>query len=255
MAESLPIALVFLCASVVLGWLRRDRFSWAPVILLFVVVAVSGAVIAARWVAVGYGPFLTLHEVLLSNVFSLALIIGVACLAVPDVARALPFSLSVVLVIGIWALTSSSEPARLPATFDSPWLWLHVGTGKLFLGMLLVSAGMAAAGLTGKGVQIAERTNHVVWRFASVAFVFDSAMLLTGAMWANHAWGRYWNWDPVETWALLTWLTLGLCLHARVTWKVPDRLGWMLVIGVFLLAFLTLFGMPFLSLGPHKGVI
>ena len=178
-----------------------------------------------------------------------------AYVGVPDTARALPLALSVVLVIGLWALDSPADPAKLPATFDSPWLWLHVGTGKVFLGMLLVATAMAAAGLLAREGPATEVTNAIVWRFAAIAFVFHSAMLLTGAMWANHAWGRHWNWDPVETWALLTWLALGLCLHARATWKIPDRVGWTLVIGVFVLAFLTLFGMPFLSLGPHKGVL
>jgi hypothetical protein len=59
----------------------------------------------------------------------------------------------------------------------------------------------------------------------------------------------------LETWAFVTWLTLGLGLHARLTFRIPMWAGWMLILAVFVLAFLTFFGVPFSSLGPHKGVM
>jgi ABC-type transport system involved in cytochrome c biogenesis permease subunit len=88
-----------------------------------------------------------------------------------------------------------------------------------------------------------------------IGIVFESLMLISGSIWAQDAWGRYWSWDPLETWALLTWLTLAFAIHMRVAAKVAPRVGAVLVMAVFLIAFLTFFGIPFVSVSPHKGAI
>ena len=99
-------------------------------------------------------------------------------------------------------------------------------------------------------------TDDAVWQLASVAFVFHSFMLLAGAVWAHSAWGRYWAWDSLETWTLVTWLALALVLHGRLTYKrLADRFWWFAVLIVFCLAFLTFLGIPFVSVAPHKGIM
>ena len=81
-------------------------------------------------------------------------------------------------------------------------------------------------------------------------------MLMAGAVWAHSAWGRYWSWDPLETWTLVTWLMLGGILHARVTFRnMSPQTGHVLMLAAFVVAFLTFFGVPFLSVAPHKGVM
>jgi ABC-type transport system involved in cytochrome c biogenesis permease subunit len=85
--------------------------------------------------------------------------------------------------------------------------------------------------------------------------VFDSLMLIVGACWAQDAWGRYWAWDPLESWAFLSWLALAITLHTRVTVKLAPHRHAMMLLAVFVLAFLTFFGVPFVSLAPHKGAV
>jgi ABC-type transport system involved in cytochrome c biogenesis permease subunit len=80
-------------------------------------------------------------------------------------------------------------------------------------------------------------------------------MLIVGAVWAQDAWGRYWAWDPLETWAFATWLALALVLHARATFRPAPRWHGAMLIAVFVLAFLTFFGVPFISTAPHKGAV
>ena len=53
----------------------------------------------------------------------------------------------------------------------------------------------------------------LAWRVMQVALLLESAMLITGALWAQDAWGRWWAWDPLETWAFVTWLALVGALH------------------------------------------
>jgi ABC-type transport system involved in cytochrome c biogenesis permease subunit len=87
------------------------------------------------------------------------------------------------------------------------------------------------------------------------ALVFHSLMLIAGAVWAQDAWGRFWAWDPLETWAFVTWLALAAAVHARLTWRIGPRSGALLIAAVFVIAFLTFFGVPFVSLAPHKGAV
>jgi ABC-type transport system involved in cytochrome c biogenesis permease subunit len=89
----------------------------------------------------------------------------------------------------------------------------------------------------------------------ALALVFDSLMLITGAIWAQDAWGRYWAWDPLETSSFITWILLAFALHLRVTYRSSPRQGAWMAITVFLLAFITFFGVPFVSTAPHKGAV
>jgi ABC-type transport system involved in cytochrome c biogenesis permease subunit len=88
-----------------------------------------------------------------------------------------------------------------------------------------------------------------------LGFIFETLMLIAGAIWAQDAWGRYWAWDPLEAWSLMTWLTLAVFLHLRVTVSLKPHHSAALIAAVFMLAFLTFFGVPFVSTAPHKGAV
>lgn len=221
------------------------------------------AAIVIRWWREGQGPFLTIYEVLLSNLFSLGLIFAVVYVLLPRLRNSGLVVLPFLLMLGLWLLTSSESTIPLPATFNSYWLWLHVFSGKIFLGFAMLGAAISVLllaknrGNNGEGgVGSVVDLDRALWQFMAVAFVMHSFMLVAGAVWAYSAWGRYWAWDPLETWSLLTWLCLGITLHLRVTFRMLPaawlRLG---VVVIFVLAFLTFFGVPFLSPAPHKGVM
>lgn len=82
-------------------------------------------------------------------------------------------------------------------------------------------------------------------------FLFLSAGIITGAVWANSAWGRYWGWDPKETWSLITWFVYAMFLHARFMrgWR-GRRLAYLSIIG-FIAVLFTYFGVNMLS-GLHS---
>ncbi len=269
MSESLLLwgGLAGYAASTAAAWhgaVRRrghDRFVLA---LLSAGVVLFALCIAERWVRVGYGPFLTMYEILLSNLFSLGLIYALAYWRVAWVRPGSIVALPILLVLGLWLLRVSAEPSQLPATYENYWLWIHVGLGKVFLGSCLVAVGLAGFLLLGRTgffrdwfAQLGDHAalDALAWRFFALAFVFHSLMLIAGAVWAQDAWGRYWDWDSLETWAFITWLALGISLHTRATYRLPLWAGWSMIVGSFTLAFLTFFGMPFLSLAPHKGIV
>jgi cytochrome c-type biogenesis protein CcsB len=92
----------------------------------------------------------------------------------------------------------------------------------------------------------AEDIERQVERVIGWAFPWLTAVLLTGAIWAQDAWGRYWGWDPKETWALITWLWYLLLLHTRELrgWR-GRRLAWLTIAG-FGIVFFAFAGLPWL---------
>jgi ABC-type transport system involved in cytochrome c biogenesis permease subunit len=61
--------------------------------------------------------------------------------------------------------------------------------------------------------------DETAFRYVLVGFLFWTVMLVSGAIWANNAWGRYWGWDPIETWSLICWLVYALFIHLHFTFK------------------------------------
>jgi ABC-type transport system involved in cytochrome c biogenesis permease subunit len=220
--------------------------------LLALGLALHGAALAARWIAVGHGPFITLFEILSSNIWSLTLVFTLAYWRVPAVRPAAAFVMPVLFILMGWLLVAHPGEGHFPPTYRTLWLYVHVGLGKVFLGTVLVAVGLSGLILARLAAQGLE---ELAFRFMAIGFVFETLMLVSGAVWAQDAWGRYWAWDPLETWAFLTWLSLAAFLHARVAFRVGPRASALMIIGVFVLAFLTFFGVPFISTAAHKGAI
>jgi len=241
------------------------RSSTLPVGLLAGVTIAFAAAIAVRWLRESQGPFLSLYDILLSNIFSLSAISLFMIWRGRHLHMTVLLSGPLLILLCVWLLKVPAVAAPLPATFDNYWLWLHVLSGKIFLGVCLVSASSAGLLLLARlaprsglaGLLAAQpKIRDSVWSNLFLAFIFHSFMLLAGSVWAHSAWGRYWSWDPLETWTLVTWIALGGILHARVTFKnMPDLLGYWLIVGVFALAFLSFFGVPFVSIAAHKGLM
>lgn len=226
--------------------------------------AALAAGIALRWSRLGHGPFLSLFEVLASSVLSLGLIWRVFSLRVPVLRESAPVVQGLLAVMAAWLLAADTADTLLPPTYEMPILWVHVAVGKMFLGCALAATGLAGvllARASDRGARWFRRMpgdaalDHLAWRFMLAALVFDSLMLVAGAVWAQDAWGRFWAWDPLETWAFVTWILLAGAVHARLTWRLGPRAGALMVAGVFALAFLTFFGVPFVSVAPHKGAV
>lgn len=93
--------------------------------------------------------------------------------------------------------------------------------------------------------------DELIHQLTLFGFLFLSAGIITGAVWANSAWGRYWGWDPKETWSLITWFVYATLLHARMMrgWK-GVRIAVMSIIG-FVAVMFTYFGVNLLP-GLHS---
>ncbi|MBC7952852.1 MAG: cytochrome c biogenesis protein CcsA [Rhodospirillaceae bacterium] len=242
----------------------RGRVIWrglAPVLLLALLV--HGAAIVLRWQRLDHGPYVNLFEILSSNVWSLHAALLAVVWALPRLRPILAATLPVLQVLVLWLLTVDAVDAPMPVTYQTVWLPVHVWVGKIFLGIVVVALGAAIVvllrRLTGRALfprlPASSALEEVGFRLVLLAFVFECMMLVAGAAWAQDAWGRYWAWDPLETWAFITWLAVALFLHIRVTFRPRPEISALAVVIIFLIAFATFFGMPFISTAPHKGMI
>ena len=89
-------------------------------------------------------------------------------------------------------------------------------------------------------------------RFIGFGFVFWTTTIGAGAIWANQSWGRYWGWDPIESWSLVTWLAYAILLHARLFFKLSPRgVAWG-TLACFALSVLTVLIFPFVFPSMHS---
>jgi cytochrome c-type biogenesis protein CcsB len=145
----------------------------------------------------------------------------------------LPVSLSVLLTLGT-AITLLYRPsAPLVPALKSTWLVIHVSAAIISGGVFLLANCIAGAYLIldryeQKGLRpiwaqklpSLEVLDNLSYRLVALVFPLWTFAVIAGAIWAEAAWGRYWGWDPKETWAFITWVAYAAYLHARVT------IGW-----------------------------
>lgn len=260
----LLIALALYVGGAVAALVARGRTEYiAPMVLVGLALVCHSVSIVARWERLGHGPYVNLFEVLSSNVWSLHVAVLVACLAIRAIRPSLTTVLPVLQILVVWLLLLTPTDSEAPVTYATVWLAVHVWLGKIFLGCLMVAVGVSLVVLARRAgaarmfeVMPANAVlDEFVYRFVLVAFIFESLMIIAGAIWAQDAWGRYWAWDPLETSAFVTWLAVIAYLHVRAIRRPPPALSAIMVIGIFALAFSTLFGLPFVSTAPHKGAL
>jgi len=149
----------------------------------------------------------------------------------------------------------------IPA-LKSNWLIAHVVTCFIGYGAFAVAFGVslmylfkqsepdATGGMIGR-LPTLEALDELTHQLIVFGFLFLCVGIITGAVWANSAWGRYWGWDPKETWSLITWFIYATLLHARLTrgWR-GRRIAYLSIIG-FTAVLFTYFGVNLLP-GLHS---
>ena len=158
----------------------------------------------------------------------------------------------------------NQQIAPLIPALQSNWLIAHVVTCFIGYAAFAVASGLGIMYLL-KSDGKKEKTTGLIGTLPSLKIIDDiihktiifgflwlSVGIITGAIWANSAWGTYWSWDPKETWSLITWFVYAATLHARFTrgWA-GKRIAWLAIIG-FISVIFTYFGVNFLLSGLHS---
>ncbi|MCF8531097.1 MAG: c-type cytochrome biogenesis protein CcsB [Candidatus Nanopelagicales bacterium] len=143
------------------------------------------------------------------------------------------------LTLGLAVTVLYTEAAQLVPALKSYWLVIHVLAAIICGGAFTVAAATAGLSLIAdrhwiKQIPSRDTLEKLTHRIISFAFPLWTFAVVAGAIWAENAWGRYWGWDPKETWAFITWVVYAAYLHARSTagWKhqkasVIALIGWL----------------------------
>jgi cytochrome c-type biogenesis protein CcsB len=258
---------VAFCAAFVLELLgvlnRRERLQRVAFGATLAAVALLTAGIAVRWLVVGHGPVQrTFENSLAASWFLVVVFLGVAR-GVPRLRALLVGVLPVVVLMLGNGVMSQPEHEPLLPPYQSGWLWVPVSFAWLAYGSFLVAAALGAAYLRKARAPAAagpERLppapvlDELALKAVIFGFVSHTVMMGAGAIWAHGLWGRYWSWDPVETWSLISWVVYGLYLHLRVTFGWRGRRAAWLAIGAAAAVVVTFGGMGFTA-GIHTRLL
>lgn len=150
-------------------------------------------------------------------------------------------------------LTPLQRPITPPVpVLQSLWLQVHVLTCFVAYSAFTVAFAAAVVVLASRGRERAARFDDIAFRSALFGFIFLSTGILTGAMWARQAWGRYWGFDPKETWALVTWLIYAAYLHLGLLGRRRLILRAVAAVIGFLAVIFTFLGVNYLLSGLHS---
>ncbi len=185
----------------------------------------------------------------------------------------LPLVTTVLLDLGLAIVVFYTESDQLVPALDSYWLWIHVSLaivcGALFyLGAVSTllylfrdryEAKLEAGGRPGAfAASVLERLpssaslDGFAYRVNAAVFPFWTFTIIAGAIWAENAWGRYWGWDPKETWSFITWVGYAAYLHARSTAGWKGRKAAYLALIAFLCFLFNYYGVNIFFDGLHS---
>ena len=264
-----------LSAAFYLGLLifKQPRAGQIGMLLALAGVVVQTAAIGLRWyesyqLGHGHAPLTNMYESLVFFAWCTTLLY--LYLEYRYKARVVgAFVLPCVAVAMAYASFSDRIDDRInpliPA-LQSNWLIAHVVTCFIGYAAFAVAGGLglmylikrravqrqAPADSIGGSLPELRVIDDLTHRTIVFGFLWLSAGIITGAVWANEAWGTYWSWDPKETWSIITWFLYASTLHARFTrgWS-GRRIAWLAIAG-FVAVFFTYFGVNFLLSGLHS---
>ncbi len=242
--------------TIAVGQRGASNLAAYGTLLVYLGLAFISASLLFRTIASGHGPFANMYE--FSVAFAWGILLMYAYFERRYQQRAIGLvALPIALALLLYAMTipSAIDPL-VPALQNNLLLSVHVAVAIVAYGTFSISFAAAILyllqGENGRrGLPRHELLDEISYKAVVIGFPFLTLTIVLGAVWADVAWGTYWNWDPKETASLVTWLIYGSYLHARVArgWR-GKRAAWLLLLG-FGATLFTYFGNLFFG-GLHS---
>ena len=248
---------------------RGNRWGVAALALTVLGALTHTGILVTRGMATDRLPWGNMYE--FSTAVVLVAVVAYVVLAVrsPNLRHIGVFVLGpVVLALVAIGLGLYTEAAPVVAALRSSWLAIHVTAAILGFGIFMVSGIASALYLVrarpgadeGSGIVArlpsAAALDRVAHRTAVLGFPIWTFAVIAGAIWAEAAWGRFWGWDPKETWSFVAWVVYAAYLHARTTagWRGRPA-AWVNVVGLAVMIFnLTFVNLVSSGLHSYAGV-
>jgi cytochrome c-type biogenesis protein CcsB len=219
------------------------RIAQALTILYFLILFAG---VVTRGLSAGRAPWGNMYEFSITGALAFTFAYLVASLKYEVQWLGILITFASLLTLGTAVTLLYVPSAPLVPALKSPWLVIHVSAAIISGGVFLLANCIAAAYLileqmekkrAGARPEWAmrlpklETLDQLSYRLVALVFPLWTFAIIAGAIWAEAAWGRYWGWDPKETWSFITWVGYAAYLHARVTagWR-GKRAAWLCLI-------------------------
>jgi ABC-type transport system involved in cytochrome c biogenesis permease subunit len=258
---TLTLAAAFFVSALALTFKKSAATSWSTNLTL-VALATLTFFGVLRWVQTGHPPFVSQYESMINAVWFVLLIFQLLRSRLRVLPVVLPLSLITFLLMG-WASTRPTGASPLSSTLDNTWLFIHASFATAGAASFLIAASFSAVFLLGQRryenmdkftakLPVFNSLPRSILNFLLFGLILWGVMIVSGAIWAHSAWGRYWAWDPIELWSLISWLLYALVLHARMGWKLSQRtFCWMTIVAALTVVF-SLWGIGYIYETIHE---
>ena len=256
----LMLAVGAYCLAKVVGFLSitaKNKFTDKLAIwLLAAGIGLHTISLIARITAAGRLPLANLYESMTSFAWGIAIIILIVNY-IYKVKAATVAVTPLAFLAALYASTLNKSIEPLMPALQSNWLLAHVGVAIVAYGIFAFSFGTAILYLIKdkfdvKWLPAKEKLDELTYQLIAFAFPFMILVIVTGAIWAEQAWGTYWSWDPKETWSLITALIYLAYLHARLVMGWRGKVAAWFAVSGFLAVLFTYLGVSFLFSGLHS---
>lgn len=277
---SFILFLAMICYWISLIFLEKKQIFFLARGLVFLSNVLFAMTLFFRWISEGYFPLSNLYESLLFLCWSISTILlflerKIKSRLIGAILTPILFYLS---KFSTMTLPSDMQKAfPLVPSLQSNWLMMHVSLMMLSYATLIVGSLLSIFYIVfefflkkkqNSSIQISTNFKELLqveqkkyllqifdtWSYRIIGFGFPllTIGIISGAVWANEAWGSYWSWDPKETWAFITWLTFAIYLHVRLIkgWQ-GTKAAFLGSCGFFIL-WICYLGVNFLGQGLHS---
>ncbi|MFD8426711.1 MULTISPECIES: c-type cytochrome biogenesis protein CcsB [Streptomyces] len=256
------------------GTEKGDLYGRIAISLTVLAFALEAGGVLTRALSVKRAPWGNMYEF---NITFTTVAVGVylALLLLKKNVRwlGLPLATTVLLDLGLAVTVLYTASDQLVPALHSYWLYIHVSTaifcGAVFyvgaVGTILYlfkdnfESKLAAGGTPGRfassvldRLPAAASLDKFAYRVNAAVFPLWTFTIIAGAIWAGDAWGRYWGWDPKETWSFITWVAYACYLHARATAGWKGRKAAYLALAAFACWIFNYYGVNIFVSGKHS---
>nr|WDB00023.1 cytochrome c biogenesis protein [Cyanidium sp. THAL103] len=259
----------------------NKNYSFSKINLIICNLSIA-MLLVERWYIQGYFPLSNLYESLIFLSWILTLItISIQNNSIIAAAIISPMTTFIIIYWNFIIPNNLKSITSLLPALKSNWLMMHVSIMLVSYGALMTGCLISIAYLiinkrkfltthdqnystatfanqnikrilTKTPTKLEEILDNLSYKTISLGFPLLTLGIISGAVWANDAWGNYWSWDPKETWALITWLIFAAYLHTRInnSWK-GEKSALLATIG-FIVIWTCYLGVNFLAQGLHS---
>ena len=204
---------VLYLAAVVLFWFRKAHLERMATVLAALGFVLHLGLLAWRWHDIGQVPIVTRYEDLTVDSLMIVGLYLVVQWRLPELRQAGLLAMFMAGAGVLWALFYNRGAFPMDPSLRTNWLITHAQLNSFAIAAGTLAAAVQLGWLTGR-ITDAD-TPALAGRLAYWAFFLWAAMVAAGSYWASLAWGRYWGWDPIESWSFVTLMAYVFVLHLR----------------------------------------